>query len=398
MNQDKIINNISKAFDLIGGKYNLDSSEINDIKSNLKSKNVGFQTGGYKEISNKIYSEAKELFPNKVNYHFSGGEKDWPCKGTYFACGMPRENRNKRACLRHNRRGKKLCKWEPKAPKAPNAPKAPETSSSESTCTGPKDCTSDKAKQSKRMCLSRGFNPTTRKTDCKWGPKSPETSTVTNEVKLDDKGSKIIPSEKIDMSKIEETAKKVNNLNKTINKLDETSKKLESNIKTPLENMNNELENKINEDKAKLKELQAICKVDYKRIVDQLFEKTKVKGPEVLDLKQSLVNDRNELERIQKKCKSKAAQGNETKTNLKNILHYLSLIESKIKIEENKQKSAEDKRIADENKKKSRKRSSRKSRSRKSSSGKKESRRNKGERISPFKKRKGRYGIKSQKR
>jgi len=75
MKRENIVNNINKAFNMIGGTYNLDSTEINDIKNNLKIKGVGFQSGGYKEISEKLYSQAKELFPYKVDYHFSGGGK-----------------------------------------------------------------------------------------------------------------------------------------------------------------------------------------------------------------------------------------------------------------------------------------------------------------------------------
>ena len=51
MKRENIVNNINKAFNMIGGTYNLDSTEINDIKNNLKIKGVGFQSGGYKEIS-----------------------------------------------------------------------------------------------------------------------------------------------------------------------------------------------------------------------------------------------------------------------------------------------------------------------------------------------------------
>ena len=356
MNQDKIINNISKAFDLIGGKYNLDSNEINDIKSNLKSKNVGFQTGGYKEISNKIYSQAKELFPNKVNHHFSGGEKDYPCTGL-FACTLPGRHQKSRArCLskRNKRTRKKLgCKWEPEQAKSNTETstvtkevnlddKGPKNlSKQEPTCYGPRDCTSDKAKKSKGSCLSRGFNPKTRNTDCKWGVPQPAAPILIPSV---DKASS--PTNISEMK--EKSMKKMKELNTLSSKLEETTNELEKKVTTPVTNMNKSLENKINQEKAQLKELQSICKIDYKRMVDNLFEKTRVKGPKVLDLKQSLKDARNELMRVNGKCKSKAAQGNETKTNLQNIMNYLNLIENNIKIEENQQKAAEDKRIANE--------------------------------------------------
>ena len=43
------------------------------------------------------------------------------------------------------------------------------------TCYGPRDCTSAKAKQDKRMCLSFGYNPKTGQSDCQWGvPPAPK--------------------------------------------------------------------------------------------------------------------------------------------------------------------------------------------------------------------------------
>ncbi len=42
------------------------------------------------------------------------------------------------------------------------------------TCYGPRDCTSAKAKQDKRMCLSFGYNPTSGESDCQWGVPAPK--------------------------------------------------------------------------------------------------------------------------------------------------------------------------------------------------------------------------------
>lgn len=43
------------------------------------------------------------------------------------------------------------------------------------TCYGPRDCTSDKAKRDKRMCLSYGYNRDTGQSDCQWGvPPAPK--------------------------------------------------------------------------------------------------------------------------------------------------------------------------------------------------------------------------------
>ncbi len=73
MKRENIVNNINKAFNMIGGEYKLDQSEINDIKENLKLKKVGFQSGGFKEVSSKIFDQARQLFPYKVNYRMRGG-------------------------------------------------------------------------------------------------------------------------------------------------------------------------------------------------------------------------------------------------------------------------------------------------------------------------------------
>ena len=47
------------------------------------------------------------------------------------------------------------------------------------TCYGPRDCTSDKAKRDKRMCLSYGYNRDTGQSDCQWGvPPAPKPAPI----------------------------------------------------------------------------------------------------------------------------------------------------------------------------------------------------------------------------
>ena len=75
MSHIKIKNNINKAFTNIKDEYGLSQEELNDVKDNLRLKNIGFQTGGYKEINNKIMLQARELFPYKVDYNMKGGAK-----------------------------------------------------------------------------------------------------------------------------------------------------------------------------------------------------------------------------------------------------------------------------------------------------------------------------------
>ena len=75
MSNNRIRNNINKSFENIQQEYNLTGGEIKDIKENLKLKNIGFQTGGFKEINNKILLQARELFPYKVDYNMKGGAK-----------------------------------------------------------------------------------------------------------------------------------------------------------------------------------------------------------------------------------------------------------------------------------------------------------------------------------
>ena len=75
MSNNRIRHNINKSFKNIQKEYNLTGGEIKDIKENLKLKNIGFQTGGFKEINNKIILQARELFPYKVDYNMKGGKK-----------------------------------------------------------------------------------------------------------------------------------------------------------------------------------------------------------------------------------------------------------------------------------------------------------------------------------